>query len=429
VIHRTGAVCLLVAMVLQGVSAKHLKVGDRLPEYTFINLINYPKPTAKTTDFRGKLLLLDFWSTGCTSCVASWPKLETLQRQFTGRVQILLVNPWQNESVVRPLIEKRRQAGIVDLTLPAVCEDRALLELFAITTVPHLVWVDGTGVIQAITEGSELTSANIQAMVKGSVTVRQKEAYDREVSAMIEVPDDRVLWQSTFSSYRRGLRNSNDAFANPDMGYFMRMLNWPPGDFYRFAYSSSINRYGYLRFVPGSKVQVISRDSVWLRGGIRPYTDTASFYSYELVSGRPTTLPVLQARMRYDLQGQFPWRAKWESRVKRCLVLNVTDTTRLRYTGGQYTLNITDADFQVNKVTVTDMVQYLEDITNYGGGPYPIVDETGYRGRIGGISLTVNVYDIEALRRALLPHGLSLQIADRVVDILVISDPAESTDR
>lgn len=416
-------------MLTQRLEARQLNVGDQLPDYTFVHLINYPKATARAADFRGKLLVLDFWSTGCTACIASWPKLETLQREFAGRIQILLVNPWQNESIVRPLIEKRRQAGIVDLTLPTVCEDRALLDLFNITTVPHLVWVDATGVIRAITEGSELTVTNIQAMLKGQTTLRQKEANDREINVVLEVPDDRVLWQSTFSSYRHGVRSTTDAFAQPEMGYFIRILNWPPGVLYQYAYSKSIGRHGALRFVPASQLQITSRDSTYLRGGLKPYTDTASFYSYELVSGRPATIPALQARMQYDLQGQFPWKVRWIKKIKRCIVLTVTDTLRLRYKEGRYALNITDADLQINKVTITDVIQHLQDMTGYGEKPYPFVDETNYRGRIGGIDLTVNVYDVEALRRALLAHGLSLQLADRMVDVLEISDPVENTGR
>jgi thiol-disulfide isomerase/thioredoxin len=406
-----------------------LKVGDKFPEYTFIHLINYPTSTARASDFRGKLLLLDFWSTGCTSCIESWPKLEKLQYQFAGQIQILLVNPWQNESVVRPLIEKRRKAGIVDLTIPTVCEDRALRDLFAVTTVPHIVWVDAAGVIRSISSGSELNATNIEAMLTGTVKMPQKEEEQRAVGITLEAPDDRVLWQSTFSAYRRGMRSTHDAFAKPEMGYFLRVLNFPSRELYRYAYSRVFDRYGYIRFTPRSRVQLATRDSLYLQGGPPPHADTSAYYCYEIVSGRPTTVAEMQARMRHDLQGQFPWKVQWEKQVRRCLVLTATDTILLRYTGGRYALNITDADFQVNKVTITNVIEQLEESTLYALTPYPFVDETHYRGRIGGIDVSVNVYDIEALRRALLPHGLSLQLADRTVDVLVISDRVENSDR
>ncbi|MBT1712551.1 hypothetical protein KK062_30230, partial [Fulvivirgaceae bacterium PWU5] len=109
-----------------------------------------------------------------------------------------------------------------------------------------------------------------------------------------------------------------------------------------------------------------------------PHEDTSAYYCYELVSGRPTTLAALQARMQHDLHGQFPWRARWEKQVRRCLVFTATDTARLRYTGGRVMLNINDADFQVTKVSITDMLEYLEAGTRYAIQSYPLVDETRY---------------------------------------------------
>jgi thiol-disulfide isomerase/thioredoxin len=408
-----------------------LKVGDKMPEYSFRNLIHYPSPTARVSDFRGKLLLLDFWGTGCSSCVESWPKLERLQQEFAGRIQILLVNPWQNKAVVQPFVERRRVAGVVDLTLPSVCQDSVLLQMFHVESVPHIVWIDAAGIIRSISFGSELNAANIRSMLAGSpVTMRQKELQSMGIPPILEAPDDRVLWQSTFSAHRDNMRSTVDAFARPEIGYFLRVINFSVRELYSYAYTKESNRYGYLRFIPLSRIQLVTRDSLRCQANSGTPVDTPYDYCYELVSGRPTTLAILQARMQHDLQGQFPYQAQWQKQVKRCLVFSVTDSARLRYKEGRYSLAVTDTDLRVNKATIPDLIQCLEDVTPYGVGPYPLVDETNFRGEVGGIAITtVNVYDVETLRRALLPHGLSLQWADRAVEVLVIGDRVERTDR
>jgi thiol-disulfide isomerase/thioredoxin len=407
-----------------------LKVGDKMPEYTFRNLIHYSSPTARVSDFRGKLLLMDFWGTGCASCVESWPKLERLQKEFAGKIQILLVNPWQSKSVVQPFIERRRVAGVVDLTLPSVCQDSMLLHMFQVQSVPHIVWIDAVGVIRSISYGSELNAANIRLMLAGSpVSMRQKEIQSAEMPVLPEAPDDRILWQSTFSSYRSNIQGTVDAFARPDVGYFMRVINFPVRELYSYAYTRESDRYGYLRFIPVSRVQLMTRDSLQCQVNSGTPSDTSHRYCYELVSGRPTTLAILQARMQHDLQGQFPYQAQWQTQVKRCLILSITDTAKVRYKEGGRALIINDTDFRVNKVTIPEITQFLEDATPYGACPYPLVDETNFRGPVGGINITSNIYNVETFRRALLPHGLSLQWADRAVEVLVIGDRVEKTDR
>ena len=67
-------------------------IGEKLPDLAFNNLLNYSKSTVNLSEFRGKLLLLDFWATWCTSCIQNFSKLEGFQKQFKGRFQVLLIN-------------------------------------------------------------------------------------------------------------------------------------------------------------------------------------------------------------------------------------------------------------------------------------------------------------------------------------------------
>ncbi len=52
------------------------------PDSTFILLDGTKKTTA---DYRGKVMLVNFWATSCTSCVAEMPKLMATHEKYQSR--------------------------------------------------------------------------------------------------------------------------------------------------------------------------------------------------------------------------------------------------------------------------------------------------------------------------------------------------------
>src|SRR3977135_207668 len=65
----------IISSITASPKIKSLSVGDKVPEIEF-QMLNYSSPVAKLSDFKGKLLLLDFWATWCGPCIGSFPKLD-----------------------------------------------------------------------------------------------------------------------------------------------------------------------------------------------------------------------------------------------------------------------------------------------------------------------------------------------------------------
>jgi peroxiredoxin len=59
-----------------------LKAGDMAPDFTAIDPAGHP---VKLADFKGKLLVLDFWATWCPDCRASMPHLESIHQSYAGQ--------------------------------------------------------------------------------------------------------------------------------------------------------------------------------------------------------------------------------------------------------------------------------------------------------------------------------------------------------
>src|SRR6185436_14027231 len=93
-----------------------LRIGDLVPDVAVSNVLNYPGGKVRLSDFRGKVVILDFWNTGCAPCIAAMPKMQHLQEQFDDKIQILLVD-WQNSTEqVQQLFKKNTY--IKDVHLP-----------------------------------------------------------------------------------------------------------------------------------------------------------------------------------------------------------------------------------------------------------------------------------------------------------------------
>src|SRR4051812_25763412 len=73
-------------------AVRPLSIGDTVPDIAFTHLVNYKSATAKLSDFKGRLVILDFWSSWCGNCIRLFPYMDSLQQAFKGQVQVILVN-------------------------------------------------------------------------------------------------------------------------------------------------------------------------------------------------------------------------------------------------------------------------------------------------------------------------------------------------
>jgi peroxiredoxin len=74
---------LVVAAVLAGAAALYLGTGtSAAPASTFV-LLDGSKET--TADLKGKVTLVNFWATSCTTCVAEMPEIVATHRKYQGQ--------------------------------------------------------------------------------------------------------------------------------------------------------------------------------------------------------------------------------------------------------------------------------------------------------------------------------------------------------
>src|SRR5689334_19156578 len=65
--------------------------GDYTGNTTLRFMKNYSIPEVALNALQGKPVILDFFSSGCSTCFASFPHVNELKKKFDGRVNLFLV--------------------------------------------------------------------------------------------------------------------------------------------------------------------------------------------------------------------------------------------------------------------------------------------------------------------------------------------------
>lgn len=162
---------------------KILSVGDKMPDVVLTNIMNSRAKSFRLSDFKGKLVLVDFWATWCSTCIDAFPVLDSLQRIFPNKMKVLLVNPEKehnSEKSVQMVIDRVNAWSTHRLKLPIVFQDTAITRYIIFHTVPTCAWIGPDGRLLAVTTDEEVTAANIERVINGdTVSLRSIDYYNK----------------------------------------------------------------------------------------------------------------------------------------------------------------------------------------------------------------------------------------------------------
>lgn len=422
-------VCLLALLCLFGsVVAQNkntgLVIGDRVPDVVLIGMINHSTDQIWLSEFKGKLLIIDFWATWCSPCLAMFPKTDSLQKKFSDKVVFLPVT-YQSKEEVTKLFSKASR--LKNIRLPMVTSDKTLHELFPHKELPHYVWIGGDGVVKAITGHHEVNEATINKMLtEPSQSLAEKKdamkAYNPEVPLLFQpigIEKEHVLFQSMLTRYVEGVQSRFDVIRD-EQGSVTRitMANAWIQLMFALAWSDETRYFSRNRIVLEVKDPsgVISNQNgapfkAWLR-------DHA--WCYEVIVPSQLSANVFEI-MRSDMTRLFPqYIASVEKRAMPCLVLvRTSDNDKLKSSqtssvsnADAFSLSITNSSIQL---LVSQLNHYLQHLNK------PVVDDTGYKGNVD-INLDARLSSVEDLRKALKAYDLDLIEKKHDIEVLVIRD-------
>lgn len=389
-----------------------LKIGDTVPDVVFHHILNYKDSTARLSDFKGKLVILDFWATWCGSCIATFPKLDSLQNEFKDKLKILAVTK-QDKKNVTSFLSKNAFANEVSFTF--ITNDTVLNQLFPHHLIPHEIWITSNGKVKSITGSPEVTAANIKAILNNeSPDMEQKVDISKHEPLFSgnNLPKEKLVHYSIFlkgdiSGLAGGYRN-----RTTEKNFLIGITNCPIIDLYKMVGRGLIKNFNTKRIInkviDQSKIKFVDQNFK-----NKDWTDR-NLYSYEIV------LPVLNKDKVYsymleDLNRYSDYLGKIEKREVPCLVLIRQNNIGLDSTTSSNNLKKNTTASGKSIPSLMSWFSVLKCVK------LPVVNESNYSGEVS-VDYTRKPTNMNALQKILADNGLRLIKDTRNISMLIISD-------
>jgi len=122
------------------------KIGTSAPE---ISLLDLQDATVKLSAYRGDVIVLRFWASGCKDCVAGMPAMDRYSKKYRGRgVTVIAVNMGDSREVVEGFV-KKMQLGYPVLRDPALIAAKK----YHVSSVPTTFFINRKGTAKLVVPG------------------------------------------------------------------------------------------------------------------------------------------------------------------------------------------------------------------------------------------------------------------------------------
>ena len=120
-------------------------IGRRAPSFQLKDLGGHD---VSLEQFKGKIVMLDFWATWCGPCRMTMPLLEELQKEHPDDFTLLAVNVGEPEELVTPFVQRQKIEAPVLLDI-----DGSTGNAYGSESIPMQVLIDQEGIIRHIQTG------------------------------------------------------------------------------------------------------------------------------------------------------------------------------------------------------------------------------------------------------------------------------------
>lgn len=403
--------------------------GEAVPDMVFGHVESWNNKPVRFSDFKGKLLILDFWTTNCAPCIGAMPKMEEIQKLFPDKIQVILVTR-NTKAAVASLTQ--RSKILQRNTLPTITNDTLLEKLFPYTGTPTHVWIGKDGKLLFVTGGYNTTAETIQKYLNGATL-----GFTNEESQPGIIPDIGVAINQ---SENLGLRcyslftGKSDVTtqtllsfiwdtANKVIGY--KAINTDLYGLLTAPFMTDNESYDNGLYLPNrvvwnvkNKYQYIAPDDKSLGDAWR----NQYLYCYELKLPRVAKAEELYRYLAADLKRFFGLTTKLENRKTKCLVLvRTSNQDKIKTKGGKHFFYAQEdySAFEGVNIKPSEFIIHTFGEVNIQS-PLPVVDGTKYNGEID-LNINADLHNLSAVRKELYKYDLDIVEREETIPMIVIT--------
>lgn len=405
-----------------GAQTKGLQVGGEFRNLIIPKVLNGNQRSLNTSSFKDKLLIIDFWATTCSGCVAALPKMQALQKQFNQQLKIIPVT-YEDEALVAAFWKKNKYTRT--LHIPVAVGDTKINALFPHEVIPHEIWIY-KGKVIGITSEEYVDEFNIRQVLSGKIPnwpVKDDYYMFDAQHTPVFVPDEKqinlastqITYAGTSGYMEKDGASAAGPFGNSGMvrdsvrktirTYYINqsILNIYLDNWNKLASITSLKRPAFIMTANQIVWDVIDPVKYMYRTDFTPmvkasYTqdwkrDHAICFEAQYADTGQTDKEVAKKAIK-DLNWLLGLNVRWEKRKEKVMIV----------TG--------------DKMSVSDLVSQLNA---QPGNPY-VFNETK---KGVGAELQLNISsrtDLPAVRKALQQNGMDLKEEERMVDKFVFSE-------
>ena len=416
--------------------------GDQLPEMNVMIRQENQISSVNLSQYRGKLVLFDFWGTNCLNCIAALPEMVELQKKFDRDLKIIVVteNTGEEINTLFNKFKNNRKASIwVDAAakLPFITSDTIFQILFPHKSLPTHVWITSDQKLLSVAYPSSTTEQNIQQLLDNKEVVFDEPRIldlDRKdplswldkSKAIIPLLEYYSFLTKRIEIGMGGFTEINwiyDSATKKNAG--VAILNKSLMDLYKFAYSEKIP---VRPAIPNQRISIRLSDTT----RFNPPDVEIDYYKWanDNVFSYVLKLPATSQEnifsyLAKDLDKLFGYRSFIENKKTLCWVLKKNRAEiKFKFIKGDKVYKAEDT-LIIKGFRMETLYNILSELFLSEKIVLPFFDFTSYAGKIDIKIPWQNkgkLPAIESVNKELTKYGLTLAKEYRNIPILVIKD-------